>query len=331
MKNGFVVVIGASAGGSAVLPALLKQFSDEMNIVVLVAMHVAKNSIGEMMVKRMQRHTSYPCKIPAQEETLKRNHIYFCKPDHHLLLKDGKVLIGNGPVENRYRPSIDTLFRSAAAWYAGRAIGVILSGMLEDGSAGMMAIKRSGGSCIIQDPDEAQFPDMPNSVQNILKPDYTLPVAQMGMAISKILKSKKVRKKKAPHDILKEAEIAERINVGDFTVKPDGTGVLYSCPDCGGRLYEYSDGSQLRYRCHVGHAYGTDGLINGMEYSTESALWTALRIIEERKNLLQKLEKKESAKGNSTTLKTYSKRRKDLEQQENLLRQILFPGRDGFD
>jgi two-component system chemotaxis response regulator CheB len=148
----FIVVVGTSAGGSILLPALFKQFMDEMNLTVLVVMHLSKRSIGELLVNRLQESTSYTCKIPAQGEIVKTKHIYLSKPDHHLMIKGNKILLGSGPMENRYRPSIDALFRSAAASHGSNVIGIILTGLLEDGAAGMLAIRKAGGTCIIQDP-----------------------------------------------------------------------------------------------------------------------------------------------------------------------------------
>jgi two-component system, chemotaxis family, protein-glutamate methylesterase/glutaminase len=320
-----IVVIGVSAGGSMLLPALIKQFTEDMNIVVLVVMHLSKRAIGEMLVSRLQKATTYTCKIPRHGETLKTRHIYVAKPDYHLAVKGNKILVGNGPMENRYRPSVDTLFRSAAAYHGQRAIGIVLTGMLEDGAAGMLAIRRAGGVCIIQDPGEAKYPDMPMAVLNQLKPDFAVPVSQMGEVISRVLKRKKKRAKHLiPADIVTEARIAERVQIGIDVMKEIGTHSLFSCPECGGGLWEMNQNGISRYRCHVGHAFTSDGLLSAMESGTESALWTALRIIEERRNLLQKIEAREKQNGNRRLAESYHKRIAELERQITHLKNALF-------
>jgi two-component system chemotaxis response regulator CheB len=279
-----------------------------------------------MLVSRLQKHTTYTCKMPAHGEIMKSKHIYIARPDHHLLLKENKILVGKGPMENRYRPSIDTLFRSAAASHGARVIGIILTGMLEDGAAGMMAIRRAGGVCIIQDPNEAQYPDMPKAVLNQLDPDFSVPVSQMGEVLSRVLKRKKKKSKRIPADVVMESKIAERTQIGIDAMKELGQHSLFSCPDCGGGLWEMKANGTTHYRCHVGHSFTSEGLLIGMEYTTESALWTALRIIEERKNLLRKIEEKEKIRGNRTLATTYHKRAAELEQQIVQLKKVLFSG-----
>jgi two-component system chemotaxis response regulator CheB len=322
----FVVVIGASAGGAAILSQVLNQFTSSMPIAVFIAMHVSKASIGEMLVRRLQKYTSFKCKIPATNELIKSEHVYFARPDHHLMLKKNKIILGKGPHENRYRPSIDALFRSAAAEYGNKAIGIILSGMLEDGASGMLSIKRAGGSCIVQDPEEAQFPDMPKAVLKYLKPDYKIATSEVGAAISAIISrpKKKSGKNKIPKDIIKEAQIAEQVNIRIDELKELGKQSLYSCPDCGGGLWEIESSGSTRYRCHTGHAYSENGLLSSMEVTTEAALWTALRILEERRNLLKTLSEKKRKNGSPTVADGYRKRIKELELQIKNLRTVLF-------
>jgi two-component system chemotaxis response regulator CheB len=324
-KQKNIVVIGTSAGGSLILPVLLKQLTKDMDIAVLIVIHLSRHSIGEMLVSRLQKETSLTCKMPRHGETIKANHVYMARPDHHLMVKDNKILLGKGPMENRYRPSIDSLFRSAAASYGPRVIGIILTGMLEDGAGGMLAIKRSGGICMIQDPNEAKYPDMPRAVLNVLQPDFSLPVTEMGKAIAGVLASRKKRLNgKIPEDIKQEAQLAERVYIGIDKLKELGDHSLFSCPDCGGGLWEMETNGYTRYRCHVGHAFTEQSLLGGMESSTESALWTALRIIEERRNLLQKIAAKEKVNGNRKLASTYTKRAAELEQQINHLKETLF-------
>jgi two-component system, chemotaxis family, protein-glutamate methylesterase/glutaminase len=321
-ESNFIITVGASAGGTLVLPALLKQLHPDQNISVFIVVHMGKKTAAEMFVKRVQKTTALTCKLAKNGESIKKGFVYVAQPDHHLLIKKNKILLGKGPMENRYRPSIDSLFRSAAAEHDHRVIGIILSGMLEDGVSGILAIKRSGGTCIIQDPNEAQYPDMPKAAISNVKADYIIPVSEMGEAISQTI-SKPPKKAPIPDDIRKEADIAERVQLGINQVEQFGERSIYSCPDCGGGLWQHVSEGITRYRCHVGHAYSEEGLLTSMQVTTESALWTAMRIIEERRNLLKTLAEKEGNNGSKHIQRRYRTRMKELELQLNHLKTVL--------
>ena len=147
----FVIVIGASAGGLNAIAELVSQFPTDLNAAVFVVLHLSKAALGDILVNRIQKNTSLDCKIAEHNEEIKSGQIYIAPPDEHLLAKEDRIVIGRGPAENRFRPSIDVLFRSAAASHGEKVIGIILTGFLNDGTAGMMAIKQSGGHCIVQD------------------------------------------------------------------------------------------------------------------------------------------------------------------------------------
>jgi two-component system chemotaxis response regulator CheB len=327
-ERNFIVAIGASAGGNVAIPQLLKQLNANLNIVVLIVFHMAKMSVAELFLKRLQKFTALKCGLARNGEAIKRGHLYLAAPDHHLLMKDSKLMLGKGPMENRYRPSIDATFRSAAAYHDHKVIGIVLSGMLEDGAAGMLAIKRAGGTCIVQDPNETDYSDMVQAVIRNLKPDFTIPVDQMGEVIERVTK-KPPRKSRIPKDIKLESQIAERVSIGMDDLKKLGENSIYSCPDCGGGLWEMNSNGVTRYRCHVGHAFTEAGLLSGMQASTETALWTALRIIEERRNVLKSLAEKEKGRG-SLARKRYMKRIKELETQIQDLKTVLFNTESDF-
>jgi two-component system chemotaxis response regulator CheB len=327
-ERNFIVAIGASAGGNVAIPQLLKQLNADLNIVVLIVFHMAKMSVAELFLKRLQKFTALKCGLARNGEAIKRGHLYLAAPDHHLLMKDSKLMLGKGPMENRYRPSIDATFRSAAAYHDHKVIGIVLSGMLEDGAAGMLAIKRAGGTCIVQDPNETDYSDMVLAVARNFKPDFTVPVERMGEVIEKIV-NKPPRKSRIPKDIKLESQIAERVSIGMDDMKKLGENSIYSCPDCGGGLWEMNSNGVKRYRCHVGHAFTEAGLLSGMQASTETALWTALRIIEERRNVLKSLAEKEKGRGKLAS-KRYVKRIKELETQIQHLKKVLFNTESDF-
>ncbi|RYD86885.1 MAG: chemotaxis protein CheB, partial [Sphingobacteriales bacterium] len=161
----FIVVVGASAGGLHSLVELAAQLKEDLPVAVLAVLHLSKVTFSDVLATRLQQVSSFVCKIAEDGEPIRAGHFYLAPPDVHLLVNaESRVLLGHGAAENRWRPSIDILFRAAAAAYNSRVIGIILSGMLQDGTAGMDAIRRSGGTLIVQDPAEAEFPDMPLSV-----------------------------------------------------------------------------------------------------------------------------------------------------------------------
>jgi len=209
------------------------------------------------------------------------------------MVEDDKILVTKGATENRWRPAIDPLFRSAAVTYSNRVIGVILTGYLDDGTTGVKTIKRCGGVCIVQDPEDAEYPEMPKNVLNQIKVDYCVPVEEMGSILSSLTSRKITGKTKVPKDILVEAEIAKRVLSDLPSVNTLGEQVPFNCPGCGGVLWQVDKGEALRYRCHTGHAYTVATYLPSKQKKIEETMWVALRMFEERKNLLTTIAKEQ--------------------------------------
>jgi two-component system chemotaxis response regulator CheB len=210
-KPEFIITIGASAGGLNAMTEVVTQLSEQMNAAIFIVLHLSKVGLGDFLVHRLQKYTDYTCRIARDGEKIEANHIYIAPPDQHLLVKEDEIVIGLGPAENRWRPSIDVLFRSAAVSFGSRAIGIILTGFLNDGTSGMSAIKRSGGHLIVQDPNQAEYPDMPLSVLESIEVDYCLPLNKMGEAIKTIINNSEPKINTVPQEVVREAEIAEKV------------------------------------------------------------------------------------------------------------------------
>jgi len=283
----YVVVVGASAGGLNALSELVSQVKPDTGVALLIVLHLSRKGISDLLVHRLQQSTELHCVVAKDEGKIYENHIYIAPPNFHLLVRDGKTVIGHGPTENRWRPSIDVLFRSAAAHYNGRTIGIILTGLLDDGTSGMLAIKKSGGHCIVQDPNEAEYPDMPLAVLNNMEVDYCVTLGEMGAALEEIVRTEP-EKAEIPADVMREAEIAERVAIGIDVVDKLGDQSVYTCPDCGGSLWKITEGNADRYRCHIGHSYTERDLTVKQAEQVEATLWVAIRMMEERRNLLSK-------------------------------------------
>jgi two-component system chemotaxis response regulator CheB len=259
---------------------------------------------------------------------LKKDFLYLAPADGHLLVKKNRILLGYGPAENRWRPSIDVLFRSAAAAYDSRVIGVILTGLLDDGTSGMWAIQKAGGTCIVQDPADAQYSDMPVSVLNRLVPDYTLPLEEIGkLLVSRIRKTAPKKIEKIPPEVAKEAVLAERAIITFDELDQIGDRSSISCPDCGGALWQMKNDAISRYRCHVGHTYSEKNLFDRQSQKLEDTLWIALRLLEEKKDLSLKMAAKYDAKGFKTTADIVKERSSVYDVHIDRLRQLLFAER----
>ncbi|MEI6945968.1 chemotaxis protein CheB [Paraflavisolibacter sp. H34] len=320
----YIVVVGASAGGLNSVVELCLQLTKEVDAAVFVVLHLSQVSLGDVLVQRLQRQTSYTCKLAVQDEPIRKHYLYMAVPDQHLIVQNGRVRLGQGPPENRWRPSIDVLFRSAAAAYNSRVIGIIMTGMLQDGTAGMLAVKRCGGTCIVQDPNEAEYPDMPLSVLNSMEVDYCISLADMGAVLLEKTRNGVQPRHQVPADVAAEAAIAERVALGMDTIKDLGEKSGFVCPDCGGGLWEIKEGNITRYRCYTGHAYTQAELLLKQNEALEETLWVALRMMEERKSLLEKMSAEEHSKGWSKTAAQKSSRAVSLELHIDRLKQLLF-------
>jgi two-component system chemotaxis response regulator CheB len=281
-----IIVIGASAGGYQALADLVASIPADRGIAIFAVLHMSKNSMGDVVIQHLQKRTAIICKMGTDLETIQGGHLYLAPPDHHLMLKKGSMRVHNGPRENRWRPSIDVLFRSAAANYGSHVIGIILSGLLDDGTSGMSAIKRSGGVCIVQEPDEALYPDMPTNVLNMVDVDYRVPLSDMGYIVTDQVSKQPEVSSAIPDDVKLEAEITERMVSGMEQLEQLGKHSNLTCPDCGGGLWKISKDGIHRYRCYTGHAYSERLLSEKQSDGVEASLWVSIRMLEERRNML---------------------------------------------
>ncbi|WP_339804155.1 chemotaxis protein CheB [uncultured Marinobacter sp.] len=318
-RHPMLIVIGASAGGMVALKKLVAQFPKDFPAPIFIVSHMSADTTGEALVQVLNESSSLTCVHARDEQKFESGHIYLAPSDQHMLIAKGKILITKGARENRSRPAIDPLFRSAAVAYGNRVIGIVLTGYLDDGTSGMMAIKRCGGVCIAQDPDDASYPDMPKSVIANVGVDHVLPVAEMGVLLADLVRRDLAASGPVPEDILIEAKIALRVLSDLPSVEALGDQVPYNCPDCGGVLWQIKEGKLLRYRCHTGHAFTSSVLLAQQTVKIEETLWVALRMFEERQNLLVTMSKNENRKSPSSI----SQRAKDSQVHIDRIRAML--------
>lgn len=288
MPNHDIIVVGASAGGADALTRFVKLLPSNFSASVFIVLHVAPQS-SNLLPEILQRRTPLPVQSPSDTTTIERGHIYVAPPNHHMLIEREHVRVVLGPPENRHRPAIDPLFRSAAWTDGPRVVGVVLTGTLDDGVAGLWAVKTCGGVTIVQDPTEAAFPDMPANVMRSFEPDYCLRLDEIAALLVKLAQEQSGQQNESPPQHLKE-EVEAAMGKRDIHDMP-GIGNLsaFTCPTCHGALWEIIEGDLLRYRCHVGHAFSADSLVAEQTDMVEDALYSALRALEEKAAALQRL------------------------------------------
>lgn len=290
MDEPAIIVIGASSGGFAVLQRLVADLPADLPAALFVVWHMPPD--GEGVLPHALAHAgALPVAHAVDREPVAAGQVYVAPPDHHLLVERGHVRVTRGPKENRFRPAIDPLFRSAAYAYGPRVVGVVLSGLLDDGAAGLRTIKRRGGTAVVQDPLDAEAPAMPRNALRAAAPvDHVVPAA----ALADLL----VRLSQTPGDVTTEGvmdddeqtQIEIRIARADHALE---AGVMklgdlspFTCPECHGVLLAIADGDLRRYRCHTGHAFSAASLLAAVAATCEDQLWSAQRSLEEYALLL---------------------------------------------
>lgn len=311
-----VVVVGASAGGVEALMNLVSSLPGDLDAPVFVCLHVnasTRSALPQILTRLNRLPATYP--LPGQK--VQPGKIYVAPPDQHMLLRNGIIELSRGPRENNSRPAIDPLFRSAAVNYGERVIGVLLSGMLDDGSYGLRAIKRAGGSVLIQDPADALFPDMPSAARRLTAPDFTGTAADIGEKITELVLSPNgsIRQTTNKADVI-ESNIAELRGRPEST-KELGNPSAFACPACFGVLWELKDEGEPRYRCRVGHSYTANTLIDSQGAVIESALWSAVRALQERADLLNRIASR--IPGTTSARRFIDDSRESLEQAQAII------------
>jgi two-component system chemotaxis response regulator CheB len=284
-----IVVIGASAGGIEALMELAKALPADFPAPIFVVQHVAPYS-PSMLPQLLSRVSVLPAKHPYDGEVVEPGVIYVAPPDYHLLLEGDHMLVARGPKENRFRPSIDALFRSAAYTYGPRVIGVVLTGYLDDGTSGLWAVQRLGGLTVVQDPHDADVPAMPTHALEYVAADYLVPLAQLAALLVRLTTEPVAHKpsiSKAELSLLEiELTIAKQGSAFEMGIIDKGNPTPFTCPECHGALTQLVEGNIIRYRCHTGHAYTISSLLSEVTESVEAMLYQSMRGLEETKMLL---------------------------------------------
>jgi two-component system, chemotaxis family, protein-glutamate methylesterase/glutaminase len=284
------IVIGASSGGLEVLKGILHRLPAGLPTPVFIVLHIAPTR-PSLLPEILSMAGPLPAIHPKDGEKIKPGVIYVAPPDQHLLVDDGRVAVKKGPKENRFRPSIDALFRSAAYSYGSGAIGVVLSGALDDGTSGLWSIKRFGGIAIVQDPHDAQYPSMPRSALEYIEADYKVPAIEIGPLLARLAyvepQQPEPLDKGLEGRIAKEVQVAAGVDISFKDILELGNLTPFTCPQCQGVLVRIVEGKLSHYRCHTGHSYSEDTLLASVTESVEKMLWDVARTLQETAMLLE--------------------------------------------
>ena len=320
-----IVAIGASAGAIEALTALVSTLPADFSGSLFVVLHMRPDA-GSKVPHILARAGALPVVAPEDMTTIQRGRIYLASPDRHLLIERDRVRVVRGPKENRHRPAIDPLFRSAAWAYGQRVVGVILTGMGDDGAAGLWAIKSCGGTTVVQDPASAAHPEMPESalLQNDI--DHCIPLDQIAPLLTRLVREPINGRDYASCRPTLNTEV-EFDTMGRDITDMGSLGKLspFTCPSCRGALWELHDGDILRYRCHTGHAFSEQSLHAEQSIAIEEGLYSALRAVEEKATLLRRLSHRWREKL-PRLASAYTTRANELEHSAELLRNLISRG-----
>lgn len=325
-----IITIGASAGGVDALKQLATQLPADIPAAIFVVQHVRATE-PSLMPEILSNAGALPAANPFDGETIQHGHIYIAPPDHHMLLGHGHIHVVRGPKENGFRPAIDATFRTAARSYGPRVVGVVLTGMLDDGTAGLLAIKRRGGVAVVQEPAEAAFPSMPVNALRYVTVDAVLSVAEMPSLLNHLAHE--------PASSEGEMAMSDHINLESAISEMSNNQALqqadtfgppspFSCPDCGGVLAEYYDGSLLRFRCQIGHAFSPESLLAQKADMLDYQMWAAYRALDERATLARRLAEEARRLNDHVGERRFRERYELAERKKDQLRQLLLQNDD---
>lgn len=321
-----VVAVVASAGGVDALKRLVAALPGDLPAAVLVALHLPESS-RSLLAQILARHSALPVTAATPGMPLVAGQVLVAPPDHHLLVRDGRVVLGRGPQENGHRPSLDALLRSVALDAGPRAVGVVLTGLLDDGSAGLEAVRRYGGRCLAQDPDDAEFPSMPRAALAAVPDALRVPLAAMASAVIHLVTQPPVPAPEADDARrrweLDEVRSAEEGSPVLSDGRPPGTPSPYACPDCSGVLNQMPDDAVLRFRCRTGHAWTSLSLAQSHQRTVETALWVALRVLEERADLSRRLSAEARVGQRDWSSGHFSRRADEAERSIEVIKRVL--------
>ena len=317
-----IVVIGASAGGLQALKDLIGGLPADVPAALFVVVHTSRTN-SNVLARILERTGNLPAEAASNGAPVRHGRIYVAQGDHHLLLEPGRVRVVRGPKQNGFRPAVDPLFRTAAKAYGPRVIGIVLSGALDDGTLGLDCIKRAGGKAIAQQPDDALVDSMPLSAIQNVQVDHVLRATDMGALLSRLVREPLSNGARPMAQAPTGKDQAEMQPDALETGKLKGPLSPYTCPECGGTLWESQTGNLITFNCHTGHGFTAESLVAAQNDAVEEAWWSAVRALEEHAALQRRMAAHAREGGLEALGDRYDERQRAAEERSELIRQVL--------
>ena len=322
-----IIVIGASSGGVEVLTTLVSRLPEALPAAVFVVLHVRPDA-PSLLPAILNRAGVLPAAHAVDSEPIRTGRIYVAPPGMQMYLHNRRVSVERGPRENAHRPAIDPLFRTAAHHHGSRVIGVIASGALDDGTAGLHAVKEAGGIAVVQDPADAGCASMPMHAMERVSVDHCVKAVDLAdLLVRLVAVPVPLAAAHAAVPLETQEEAPPRLQSAVVTGAAIGVESGLTCPDCSGILREVRQGDVLRFRCRVGHAYTSQTMLEKQGDAVENALWTAVRNLEERSLLISKLAENARARGHDTVAALFHDRAVTLDREAQIVRDLISSGR----
>ncbi len=303
-----IVVIGASAGGIEAIKEITSNLAPDLDAAIFIVVHISPESSG-LLANILNRRSKIPAHQAEDGEAIRPGRIYVAAPNRHLLLERDEVRVVNGPRHNRHRPAIDLLFRTAARHFGERVVGVVLTGFLDDGSSGLLAIHNAGGATIVQSPEDAEVASMPKNALEQVQPDYCVPLVEIAGIINRLAGVEaKPMARRSNH---KQKSEKKRVQTP------------FTCPDCHGTIWEVDENGEIRFECRVGHAYSPEGMFQANDEDVERCLWAALRSLEESAALERRLAEMAQKRGRPHAYQRFAERAHERTRHAAVLRDVL--------
>jgi two-component system chemotaxis response regulator CheB len=328
MPGHVVVVVGFSAGGVEAIVRLAASLPRELPAAILVVHHFPANSVSALP-SILNRAGPLPAVHADHDQEIQTGRIYVAPPDRHMLIVENRIHLSRGPRENGHRPAVDPLFRSAARSFGSRVIAVLLSGALDDGTVGLMAVKRHGGLAVVQAPSEALYAGMAESAMERAGVDHVLPVQEIAQLLTRLTREPVAQHEGKTAMLPEDEEVQDPAESGTAAIEDGplpGPPTALTCPDCGGAIWELVEGELVRYRCHVGHAYTADSMVGAQANAVEAALWTAVRALEEKAQLSRRLAERTRGRGLERLAQRYAEAMQAAELGSSSIRHLLLTG-----
>jgi two-component system chemotaxis response regulator CheB len=347
MPKNRVFAIGASAGGVEALREIFSGIPADFPGTILIVQHTPENGLGTL-ADLLARRANIPVVLASDRLVMRHGMAYVAPPGRHMVASEDRLLLQAGPSVNRHRPAIDPLFRSVAEVFGRRSVGVILTGYLDDGTAGLIAIREAGGIVIVQDPDDAAVPSMPLSALQYVTPDFCVPIGEIASRMTALAKEdvadsepppepakgKAMAPEKQPSETQHNKQKTTKTQPGrnlaevsppiDPSIEPhNGKVSVFVCPECMGTLWEADNHDLLQFRCRVGHTLSAETMYNGQAENVEKALWTAVRVLQEHADLSLRLAERARKSGHQLAEMRFEDRFKEATRDLSMLTDLL--------